>query len=69
MNYMRGFTNLREGKQMLCEPLYQKMTKEGDKNIQEVMTSKDPIQLSYFVYSQAQAGRWIPGFGVNLGQS
>ena len=31
MNYMRDFTNLKEQKQLSCDPICQKDTKEGDK--------------------------------------
>jgi hypothetical protein len=33
MNYMRGFTDLKEQRQLHCEPACQKSTKEGDKEI------------------------------------
>ena len=50
MNYMRGFMNLKEQKQLLhFEPTSQKDTKKGDKEIQGVEIAGDPIQLSLFV--------------------
>lgn len=49
MNYMRGFINLMEQKQLGCESTHQKDTMEGDKEIQE-----DPTQLSFlFVLAKA----------------
>ena len=35
MNYMSGFPNLKEQKQLCCEPPCQDDTKEGDKDIWE----------------------------------
>ena len=47
MNYMRGFMNLKEQKQLCCEPTCQKITKEGDKEIQGVVIERDPTQPSF----------------------
>ena len=35
MNYMMGFMNLKEQKQLCCEPTHQKDTKDGDKRFRE----------------------------------
>jgi hypothetical protein len=45
MNHMRGFMNLKEQKQLYCEPTSKKDTKEGDKEIQGVVITVDPTQL------------------------
>ena len=65
MDYTRGFTNLKEQKQLPCELTNQKTTKEGDKEIQEVVMSRDPTQLSsLFMLTKADD----PEFRVSLGQ-
>ena len=47
---------------MHCEPTWQKDTKGGDKNIQEVVVAGDPTQLNTFVYPYKD-GRF-PGAGL-----
>lgn len=42
MNYLRGFMNVKEQKQLCCEQTCQKITKEGDKEIQGMVITRDP---------------------------
>ena len=59
MNYMRGFTDLKEQRQLHYEPACQKDTKEGDKEIQGVViTGQEPIQLS-LLFVLTKAGRFL----------
>ena len=68
MNCIRSLTDLKEQRQLLYAPAYQKDTKEGAKEMQEVAIAKqDPIQL-FVAVVYAYKGRQIPEFEVNLGQ-
>ena len=67
MHCMRDFKDLKEQKQLCCEPPCQKDTKEGDTEIWGVVIERlEPIQLRFlFVPTRAD----IPEFKVSLGQS
>ena len=59
MNYMRGFMDLREERQLNYEPASQKDIKEGDKDTQGVVISEpDPTQLS-LLFVLTKAGRFL----------
>ena len=51
MNCIRSFTDLKEQRQLHYEPACQKDTKEGDKEIQGVVITGDPIlPFSFFFF-------------------
>ena len=68
MNYMGSFTDLKEEKQLCCVPTCQEDTKEGEKEIQGVVTTGDPTQILFVVVIYAFKGRQIPEFTVSLGK-
>ena len=66
MTCMRGFMDLKEQRQLHCEPASQKDIKEGDKEIQGVViTGQDPTKFIICFYKARQ----IPEFKVSLRQS
>lgn len=67
MNYMRGFMNIKEQKQLCHEPSSQTIAKEEEREIQGAVITGDSTQLRFFVY--ANKGRQIPEFRISLGQS
>ena len=50
MNYMRGFMNLKEQKQLQYEPTCQKDNRQGDTKIYVVVIAGDPTQLRFCVF-------------------
>jgi hypothetical protein len=58
MNYMRGFTDLKEQRQLHHEPVCQKNIKEGDKELwRVVIPGQDPTQLS-LLFVRTKTGRF-----------
>ena len=61
---MKAFKNLKEQKQnelATCQQTSQKDTKQGDKELQGVMTAGDPIQLRFCLYLQKEADSCVQG--------
>lgn len=61
MNYMRGARNLKEHQQLHCESTCQKIAKEGDDEIQGVVITGDPTQLSFQFQLAKADGFFTPG--------
>ena len=59
MHCMRDFKDLKEQKQLCCEPPCQKDTKEGDTESQGVVIDGDPTQLSFIVCLKRQTDPWV----------
>ena len=71
MNCVTNFTDIKEQRQLCCEPTCQKNTEEEDKDIQREVIAGESNQVCFvclFVYDY-KGGRQISGFSAGLGQS